>query len=76
MKARRTEPAMPLTAELAAILVSGPWSVHKTLLDLPPHDDLRALWREHGAALKQAHPRRRLWFEDRDFFVRAVRGEP
>lgn len=77
----RTNPPGPfstLSRELKTILLDGPFVLGKTLRDLPPHDDLRALWRQHEAALLAAARKRRkpAWFLDRDLLVRKVRGEP
>jgi len=78
MKRRGSEPRTDaLSPELATLLVDGPSALDSARHQMPDHDELRRLWAVHGAALKQAHPRRRyLWFEDRDLLVRKVRGEP
>ena len=69
-------PIGPLSAELRTILLEGPWAVGKEQRDLPRHDELRAIWAVHGAALAASLPRgRRAWFVERDAFVRMVRGE-
>ena len=76
MKVKSVAPAGPLSAELRTILLEGPWAVGKGQRDLPPHDELRALWAAHGAALTATLPRgRRAWFVVREAFVRMVRGE-
>jgi hypothetical protein len=64
-----------LPEHLRRILVDGPHAHGLTYHDLPSHAELRRLWALHGAALRAAHPRRRLWFEDRDFFVTELRRE-
>ena len=74
MRMRASAPDRQVSDRLREILIHGPHAIGLTYHDLPPHDELRALWRDHGAALKQAHPRR-LWFEERDLFVRILRGE-
>jgi hypothetical protein len=65
-----------LSEELRTILLDGPWAIGKTLRDLPPHDELRAVWAVHGPALLASRPRRRRpWFLGRDWFVKLIRGE-
>ena len=76
MKVKGVAPAGPLSPEWRTILLEGPWAVGKTQQDLPPHDELRAIWAVHGAALTASLPRgRRAWFVEREAFVRTVRGE-
>ena len=74
---RRTdEPALPLSPEMRSVLLHGPWSVNKTLRDLPPHDELRALWAVHGPSLLAANDcPKKPWFLERDWFVSYVRRE-
>jgi hypothetical protein len=75
MPIKRASPP-PLSPDLREILLFGPWKVGQQLKDLPPHNELRELWRIHEAALIASLPRgARAWFEDRDEFVRAARGE-
>ena len=75
MRLKTTAPASTLSNQMRRILLDGPFAIGLTLHALPPHDELRALWRAHGAALK-AGRRRRCWFEDRDEMIRLLRGEP
>jgi hypothetical protein len=77
MKPRgRDTPAERLDPELRKILLHGPWSVGKTLLEIPDHDSLRELWhRHHEALLASKGCPRTPWFLDRDAFVKVVRGE-
>ena len=66
----------PLSAEWRTILLEGPWAVGKAQRDLPRHDELRAIWTMHGAALAASLPPHRVaWFVKRDAFVRLIRGE-
>jgi hypothetical protein len=70
-------PVPPLSPELRTILLEGPWAVGQLPKDLPPHDELRALWAQHGPALKATLPRgKKPWFPERDWFIRQIRGEP
>jgi hypothetical protein len=73
MRLKGTTP--PLDPQLRQLLVDGPWSVGKTLRDLPPHDELRAAWQRHGAAILATLPPRVVpWFVERDRFVAELRG--
>jgi len=75
MRVKSTAPDR-LSDHLKKLLVDGPFVHGLTYHDLPPHEELRAAWRAHGDVLKRAHPRRRLWFEERDQFIRWLNGEP
>ena len=76
MRAKDTASAIPLSTELGTILLYGPWKIGKNLRTMPPHDELRALWTGHGAALQASLPRgQRAWFLAREVLVNAVRGE-
>jgi hypothetical protein len=75
MKPKGLPSVAPLAPELRTILCYGPWKVGKTLRDLPPHDQLRARWHDHGAVLTASLHGRRPWFVERDWFVRLLQGE-
>jgi len=75
MRVKGSAPSSVLSDQMRRILLDGPHAIGLTLHDLPPHDELRAIWRAHGAALK-AGRRRPCWFEDRDLFIKTLRGEP
>jgi len=68
----RPAPAPPAAydAKMRRLLLAGPWAVGLTLATMPPHDELAAMWAEHGATLG-----RRAWFAGRLAFVQRARGE-
>jgi len=75
VKLKGAAPAV-LSPDLRTLLVDGPWALGQRLSDLPPHDVLRRLWALHGPAIVASLPRgRHPWFEAREAFVRAIRGE-
>ena len=71
----RHQDVPPLSAELRAVLLDGPYVLGKTLWDIPSHDELRLLWTIYGDELVASRPRREPpWFVLRDAFVNEVRG--
>ena len=76
MPTRRAAPP-PLSPELRRLLIEGPYVLGRALPSKQEHDELRELWRLHGAAIEASLPRgKRAWFVERDWFVRQVRREP
>ena len=65
-----------LSADMRRLLIDGPWAIGLRLRQLPPHDDLRAIWAVHGAEIvRSLQNEPRAWFMQRDLFVSELRRE-
>jgi hypothetical protein len=75
VRRKGTPPPAPLSPELRALLLYGPWR-DGVLHPSPPHDALRVLWTLHGEALTATLTRgQQPWFVEKDWFISVLRGE-
>ena len=71
-------PVTAIDPDLLTLMIASPWAVGKDLLTAPNHDTLRALWTSHETKIRLEAARRgveSIWYLERDWFVRLVRGE-